>query len=94
MFWTIIGIIASVSVTSGFIPQIIRGIRTKRLDDVSPGMYMFIIFGMCMWIFYGIHLKDKIIIGANITGLVFSATVLFLRYMYRLKQPEKNFPPL
>ena len=40
MEWKIIGIIAAVCTTSGFIPQIIRGLRTKRLDDVSPVMCM------------------------------------------------------
>ena len=36
MEWKIVGIIAAICTTSGFIPQIIKGFRTKRLDDVSP----------------------------------------------------------
>lgn len=90
MVWTIIGIIASITVTFGFIPQIIRGVKMKRLDDVSPVMYVLIISGMIMWIFYGIHLQDKIIIAANIAGLTLSSTVLSLRYKYKLKPNTKN----
>ncbi|MGR3174757.1 MAG: PQ-loop domain-containing transporter [Candidatus Scalindua sp.] len=30
MEWKIVGIIAAVCTTTGFIPQIIRGVRTKK----------------------------------------------------------------
>lgn len=90
MVWTIIGIIASITVTCGFIPQIMKGVRTKRLDDVSPGMYILIMSGMCLWITYGVHLRDAIIIAANVAALLFSSTVLFLRCKYRPTQSEKT----
>lgn len=82
MEWKIIGILAAVCTTSGFIPQVIKGIRTKRLEDVSPIMYIIMIFGFSMWISYGIHLEDVIIIGANLLALSFSAFILILRYKY------------
>ena len=84
MIWKIIGIIAAITVTCGFIPQIVRGIKTKRLDDVSPGMYMLVIFGMLLWILYGFHLRDPIIIAANVAGCSLSLTVLLLRFKYNL----------
>ena len=86
MIWQLIGIIASITVTSGFIPQIIKAVKTKKLDDVSPGMYMLIIFGMAMWILYGFHLSDPILIAANIAGLTLSTTILMLRFKYRAKK--------
>ncbi len=88
MHWKIIGILASIIVTSGFIPQIIKGVKTKRLDDVSPGMYTFLLFGMALWISYGVHIKDTIIIAANIAGFTLSLTVLCLRFKY--KKRRKN----
>ncbi len=88
MEWKIVGIIAAIGTTSGFIPQIIRGIRTKRLEDVSPVMYILMIFGLSLWLFYGMHLKDVIIIGANAVALTFSSFILILRYKY-LKQKNK-----
>lgn len=94
MIWTIIGIIASITVAFGFVPQIIKGVQTKRLDDVSPSMYVLIIAGMILWILYGIHLGDFIIIAANVAGLSLSSTVLCLRYKYRSKQSGKIPPSL
>ena len=82
MEWKIIGLIAAICTTSGFIPQIIKGVRTKKLDDISPTMYFFLIFGIFLWLLYGIHLKDAIIIGANSAGLILSIVVLVLRYKY------------
>ncbi len=82
MEWKIIGIIAAICTTSGFIPQIIRGIRTKRLDDISPVMYILLIFGLSLWLSYGIHIEDMIIIVANAAGLAFSVVIVILRFKY------------
>jgi MtN3 and saliva related transmembrane protein len=82
MEWKIVGIFAAVCTTIGFIPQIVKGIRTKRLDDVSPSMYILLMFGVSLWISYGIHLGDMIIIAANSAAVSFSAIILILRYKY------------
>lgn len=87
MEWKIVGIIAAISTTTGFIPQVIKGMRTKKLEDVSPMMYTIMLFGFSMWLSYGIHLKDVIIIGANIAALSFSVFILALRYKY-LRQKQ------
>jgi MtN3 and saliva related transmembrane protein len=82
MEWKIVGIIAAVCTTTGFIPQIIRGVRTKKLEDISPIMYVLLIIGLSMWLSYGVHLKDVIIIAANAAALVLSVFILILRYKY------------
>ena len=82
MEWKIVGIIAAICTTSGFIPQIIRGIRTKRLDDVSPVMCILLIFGLSLWLTYGIHIEDMIIIVANAFGVLFSIIIITLRFKY------------
>ncbi len=82
MEWKIVGIIAAICTTSGFIPQIIRGLRTKRLDDVSPVMCILLIFGLSMWLSYGIHIEDMIIIVANAFGVLFSVIIITLRFKY------------
>ncbi len=82
MEWKIIGLIAAISTTSGFVPQLIKGIRTKKLEDISPVMYFIMIFGFSMWLSYGVHLKDMIMVGANTAALLFSVVILVLRYMY------------
>ena len=82
MEWKIVGIIAAVCTTTGFIPQIIRGVRTKKLEDISPIMYVLLIIGLSLWLSYGVHLKDVIIIAANAVAIVLSVFILILRYKY------------
>ena len=82
MEWKIVGIIAAICTTSGFIPQIIKGIRTKRLDDISPVMYMLLIVGLSLWLSYGIHIEDMIVIVANAVALAFSIFIVILRFKY------------
>ncbi|MCR4289988.1 MAG: SemiSWEET transporter [Candidatus Scalindua sp.] len=82
MEWKIVGIIAAICTTSGFIPQIIRGLRTKKLDDISPVMYILLIFGLSLWLSYGIHIEDMIIIVANAFGVLFSVIIIILRFKY------------
>ena len=90
MHWKIIGILASILVTCGFIPQILRGVKTKSLNDVSPGMYTLLLFGMALWTLYGIHIQDTIIIAANIVGFTLSLTVLCLRFKYKRSGRRNN----
>ncbi len=81
--WVIVlGTIASVLVTVGWIPQIIRGYKTKSLSDVSYYLMLLISTGSVLWIFYGIEIADKIIIGVNIAILIFNLTLLYMKIKY------------
>lgn len=84
--WVIIlGTIASVLVTVGWIPQIIRGYKTKSLSDVSYYLMTLISAGSILWIFYGVGINDKIIIGVNIAILIFNLTLLSMKVRYSKK---------
>ncbi|GJQ23323.1 hypothetical protein BIY37_12990 [Candidatus Brocadia sapporoensis] len=83
MLWSIVGTLAAICTTIGYIPQIIRGIRTKNLNDVSPMMLTLLLVGCSLWLAYGIHLKDPIIALANGFTLSFVITILLLRAAYK-----------
>jgi len=69
MIWTIIGISAAFLTMFGFVPQCLKMWRTKSVKDVS-GLTLFqFSVGVSLWMIYGIHLKDYIIIGANAISL-------------------------
>lgn len=82
MIWHILGTIAAICTTVGFIPQIIRGVKTKRLNDVSPIMLSLYVVGGSLWLAYGIHLKNSIIALANGFTLSFVVTIFLLRIIY------------
>lgn len=84
MFWTFIGATAATLTMLAFIPQIALSLRTKSVKDVSPLTLFQLLFGVILWIIYGIHLKDPIIIGANTITLISLVVLLFLYFKYGL----------
>ncbi len=82
MLWSVMGTIAAICTTVGFIPQIIRGIKTRELRDVSPTMLTLLLVGCSMWLAYGVHLKNPIIAIANGFTLSFVITIFFLRTLF------------
>jgi MtN3 and saliva related transmembrane protein len=83
MTWTLIGAIAAVSTMFGFVPQIIKILRTRSASDVSLATVVQFIIGVSFWLAYGIHLRDVIIIGANAVTCVTLLVLLRLYFRYR-----------
>jgi MtN3 and saliva related transmembrane protein len=79
---TLLGSVASILVSSSFIPQIIKGYKTKRLDDVSYLLMILISVGMSLWIVYGIEKQDFVIIGANVSTVILNMILLGLKARY------------
>jgi MtN3 and saliva related transmembrane protein len=69
MFWTVLGIAAAALTMFGFVPQIIKMWKTHSVKDVSGLTLVQFGVGVALWMLYGIHLKDFIIIGANAISL-------------------------
>ncbi|MDP3731997.1 MAG: SemiSWEET transporter [Candidatus Omnitrophota bacterium] len=83
MLWTIIGSSAAVLTMFGFIPQIIKVLKNKSAKDVSLITLIQLSLGVSLWIAYGIHLKDAIIIVANSITLITLVILLCLYCNYR-----------
>lgn len=77
--WSLIGISASILVVSSFLPQIVKSIKTKRTKDISAGWPMLLFFASVLWVLYGIHLKDMIIISVNSILAFFNVLLLVLK---------------
>ena len=78
----IVGIAAGVLILSGWVPQIIKGYRTKKLDDVSPYLMVCIFAGAVLWLVYGIAIDDIYIIGVNVAAMFLTMTVLIMKLKY------------
>ncbi|HDT15323.1 MAG TPA: hypothetical protein ENN55_03845 [Firmicutes bacterium] len=78
-----IGLAAGFLTSVGFIPQIIKGFKTKRMKDVALWQYIITGAGMSLWLTYGFFLKDVPLIFANTFSLVCVTTILALRIRYR-----------
>lgn len=84
MIWTVVGASAATLTMFSFIPQIIRCLRIKSARDVSPVMLFQLSAGVSLWMLYGAHLKDPIIILANGITLLSLMVLIFLYFRYGL----------
>lgn len=82
MPWTIIGSSAAILTMFAFIPQIIKAVKTRSVKDVSLITLLQLGVGVSLWIVYGIHLGDAIIITANGVTLVSLVILLYLYVSY------------
>jgi len=80
--FTWFGIVAGVITSVGFIPQLFRGYKTKRLDDISYWMPLVLAFGMLLWLLYGILREDLAIIVANTFGVACNLLLILMKKFY------------
>jgi MtN3 and saliva related transmembrane protein len=80
--FTFLGFTAGAVTSVGFIPQLIKGYRTKKLSDVSYWMPTVITFGMCLWLLYGIIRNDITIIIANSFGAMCNVSLIIMKKHY------------
>ena len=78
----VIGTIAGILILSGWVPQIIKGYKSKKLDDVSAYLMILIFAGAVLWLIYGIALDDVYIMGVNIAAMVLTMIVLSMKLKY------------
>ncbi|MHC1680980.1 MAG: SemiSWEET family sugar transporter [Methanomassiliicoccales archaeon] len=76
---TIIGLVAGLITTLGFVPQVIKGYRSGRMEDVSLIMPLVLMVGMGLWLVYGIFLDDLPIIFWNAVSIALNAVMVFLK---------------
>jgi MtN3 and saliva related transmembrane protein len=78
-----IGWIAATCTSFGFFPQIIKGLKTKKLDDLSWGLLSLTLTGVLCWLLYGIVIKDLILIISNCVTSTSLIVLVILKIKYK-----------
>lgn len=78
----IVGIFAGFFTTIATLPQIIKAYKTKSLDDVSLLMFVSIVFGLALWLIYGILIQSFAIIMWNVISLTLNSVILIQKIYY------------
>lgn len=78
----ILGIAAGILTATSLIPQLIKILKEKKADDVSPMMLIILMAGLGLWTAYGIMKEDWPIIITNAFSFLLNGVVLVLRYKY------------
>jgi len=81
-FVTIIG----TAMSFGYVTQSYKIIKTKSVEGVSLITYLIFVFGLAIWLIYGISLKEIPIIISNSVALFGASAVIFLYLIYSKKR--------
>lgn len=82
MWLTTLGLLAGAVTSAGFLPQLIKGYKTKKLDDISYFMPIVLAMGMSLWFLYGIFRDDIAIIIANAFGISSCIILMIMKKRY------------
>ncbi len=79
----ILGIIAGICTSSAIIPQIVKTLKKKKAQEVSIFMFIVLMTGNGLWVYYGVVKSDIAIISTNIFALSLNIIMIVLKYRYR-----------
>ena len=87
--WLILGLVAGLLTTIGFVPQIIKSLSTRKMDEVSFLMPLLLCAGMFLWLLYGLVNDDMAIVLWNAIALVLNMCLIGLKVHYCNHQKTK-----
>lgn len=78
----LIGILAGVLTSTSMIPQLIKLVKEKKAEAISPIMLVVLISGVSLWVVYGCLRQDWPIIVTNAFSLLLNVALLIIRQYY------------
>ena len=83
MQWELVGWGAAILTMFGFVPQILKIYHTESVADVSLLMLLQFCLGIFLWLLYGLHIQDDILIASNAVSFLTLVTAVGLYMKYR-----------
>lgn len=81
----LLGITAGILTSISMIPQLVKVIREKNVEDISLLMLVVLISGLSLWVWYG-FMKDELpIILSNSFAVLVNISLLICYMIYRKK---------
>lgn len=77
--WLMLGLVAGLMTTVGFVPQIIKSLRERSMGEVSLLMPMLLSVGMFLWLLYGLLTDDVPIVIWNAIALTLNLCLVALK---------------
>jgi MtN3 and saliva related transmembrane protein len=86
----IIGFAAAILSTLSFLPQVIKSLRTRRMEDINLLFLVMLIAGLLLWTVYGFMLGELPLIAANVVTLALNFVLLGLKLKYNGKNDDRQ----
>lgn len=82
----VLGLIAAVLTTSGFVPQVYKTLKTKNVIGISLTMYLVLLIGMLFWLTYGFMIDSLSIKLANIVSGTLVLILIIAKIIYNKRK--------
>ena len=82
-FADIFGLTGGILTSVGFIPQIIKSWKTKKIDDVALWQPVILTIGMSLWLAYGLIGHKMPVIVSNAFAISCNIVILWMKFAYR-----------
>lgn len=81
----ILGLVAGGITSVAMLPQLIKVLKEKDVEDLSLLMILFLVLGLSLWVWYGILKEELPIILSNAFAVLVNICLLICYLMYRKK---------
>lgn len=81
----LLGIVAGVLTSISMIPQLVKVIREKNVEDISLLMLLVLISGLSLWVWYGVLKNELPIILSNSFAVLVNVSLLVCYMIYNKK---------
>jgi MtN3 and saliva related transmembrane protein len=88
MDWQLTGYFASVITVASFIPQVWKGLRTKKLEDLSYFMPLLLAASSSLWTAYGLSIGSYPIWVSNILLVALNLMLIAMKFAYSRKPTQ------
>jgi MtN3 and saliva related transmembrane protein len=78
-----LGLVAGICTSSAVVPQLVTTIKKKKAGEVSTAMFIALLTGNALWVYYGFAKDDIPIISTNLFTICLNIVMLFLKYKYK-----------
>ncbi|MDR6465785.1 MULTISPECIES: SemiSWEET transporter [Chryseobacterium] len=82
----VLGIIAGFLTSVSMIPQLVKVIKEKNVEDISLVMLLVLISGLSLWVWYGIKKDELPIILSNGFAVLVNISLLICYFIYNKKK--------
>lgn len=79
----IIGLGAGVCTAASSLPQVIKTVQKRKAGDISPLMFIALLAGNGLWIWYGLKRSDIPVTVTNCFSLLLDIVMLYLHFKFR-----------
>ncbi len=82
----ITGIVAGILTSAAMVPQLVKVLREKNVENLSKVMLCVLILGVSLWVVYGVLKSEWPIILSNAFSVAVNSTLLLCCFLFEKKK--------